>query len=101
MAGPPPDCGRTRPSAARILRSGRRLPSVPHRRAPPHGDGHRTDLFHPFAVMDSAAFDRSTYRPMIAWQAPRIPWRRRMHVHVAVGISLLVALSVGAVLIGT
>src|SRR4051812_31607974 len=98
MAGPPPDGRRTRPSAARILSTGRRLPSGADRRAPPERVRRRTDLFHPFAVMDSAAPAGSTYRPMVAWQAPVIPWHRRMHVHVAVGISLLVALSVGAVL---
>jgi len=41
----------------------------------------------------------SSDQPAISWYLPAIPWHRRLHVHVALGISLLVALSLGAVLL--
>jgi PAS domain S-box-containing protein len=41
----------------------------------------------------------SSDQPAISWRLPAIPWHRRLHVHVALGISLLVACSLGAVLL--
>jgi PAS domain S-box-containing protein len=49
------------------------------------------------AIMSS----RSSDRQVAPWQPPPIAWHRRLQTHVAVGISLLVALSLGAVLLAT
>jgi hypothetical protein len=43
----------------------------------------------------------SSDRPAAPWQPPPIAWHRRLQTHVAVGISLLVALSLGAILLTT
>jgi PAS domain S-box-containing protein len=44
---------------------------------------------------------RSPDRHVAPWQPPPIAWHRRLQTHVAVGVSLLVALSLGSVLLIT